>query len=197
MSTTWKICFWSGGVLFFAAACMIGFIHQGGSSVVEARGEAETILNSELRHSGEAQLAEVSEMDGKVREDDGEIMPDSLFYGVDSGIDSRQPDGVEKEVRESVIPEIGLAKSSAGGGAGIFIERSQALDVAFEAVGNAMNVEKETADVIREGNNYVVTFPARPAPQMTSGSRWRGPDYAARLIVDGRTGAVLEMKVAP
>lgn len=77
------------------------------------------------------------------------------------------------------------------------MERRQVLDVAYEAVGKTMNVEKETADVIREGDNYVVTFPVRTAPQMTSVSRWRGPDYAARLIVDGRTGAVLDMKVAP
>ena len=76
------------------------------------------------------------------------------------------------------------------------IEPGQALDAAFGAVGKAMNVEKETADVIRDGDKYVVTFPAPPPPPVRDGLRWRGPDYAARVLVDGRTGGILEMKVS-
>lgn len=77
------------------------------------------------------------------------------------------------------------------------IGANRALNIAFEAVGNAVDAEKNSGIVCQEGDKYVVTFPAPPPSSMPKESRLRGPDYAARVVVDADSGDVLEVKVAP
>jgi len=73
------------------------------------------------------------------------------------------------------------------------ISREQAVEVASEA--NVTDYDR--ADKIRvelTNGQYIVTFPVKK-PALQRGTRWRGPDYAAKIWVDARTGKVLKHMV--
>lgn len=111
------------------------------------------------------------------------------------------PEGIQPGVRweDWQLEELKMSAKKAGlnGGTACPIGADQALDAAFEAVGNALGAEKNSGIVCQEGDKYVVTFPAPPPSSMPKESRLRGPDYAARVVVDADSGDVLEVKVAP
>jgi hypothetical protein len=72
------------------------------------------------------------------------------------------------------------------------ISREQAISIASGA--HNMNYYRAgQIEVELKGDQYIVTFPAdkRTPP----GTRYRGPDYAARVWVDAKTGKVQKVMV--
>lgn len=118
-----------------------------------------------------------------------DVLPASRPEGIQPGVrwEDWQLEELKMSVKEAVY----------NGGASHPIGVDQALDAAFKAVGKTVDVEKNSGTVCLEGDKYVVTFPAPPPSSMPKESRLRGPDYAARVVVDGDSGDVLEVKVAP
>jgi len=76
--------------------------------------------------------------------------------------------------------------------AGTLIFREQAIAIAS----GAHNMEYDRAGQIEvdlTNGQYIVTFPIDKTTE--SGTRYRGPDYAAKVWVDAKTSKVLKAKV--
>ena len=106
-------------------------------------------------------------------------------------------DGMLRDGYERIVERLCQVSAEIGGEHPHSIGADQALEAAFEAVGNAVDAGKNSAAVCQEGDKYVVTFPAPPPSSMPEESRLRGPDHAARVVVDADSGDVSEVKVAP
>ena len=72
------------------------------------------------------------------------------------------------------------------------ISRERAVSIAAEA--HPMDYHRGgEIEVERTNGQYIVTFPIDKRIQ--PGTRYRGPDYAARVWLDARTGKVLETRL--
>lgn len=75
-----------------------------------------------------------------------------------------------------------------------FITEQQARVVASEAIGQVTYDKDAVVSVQHEAGRYVVTFPVKQ-PVLQPGERYRGPSYAAKVVIDEKTGKVLQVKV--
>ncbi|HPF98821.1 MAG TPA: hypothetical protein PLE77_02050 [Kiritimatiellia bacterium] len=74
------------------------------------------------------------------------------------------------------------------------ITEQQARSIAFEAIGQVTYDKDAGISVQREAGRYTVTFPVKQ-PELQPGEHYRGPSYAAKIIIDEKTGKVLQVKV--
>jgi len=72
------------------------------------------------------------------------------------------------------------------------IPREQAIAIATKAHNMAYDRSGQIEVELKNGQ-YIVTFPIDKSTK--PGTRYRGPDYAARIWLDAKTGEVLEAKV--
>ena len=77
---------------------------------------------------------------------------------------------------------------------GAIISDQQAVQIATEAVKNVSYDRNIGVSVQHEPGRYIVTFPVKK-PVLPPGRRYRGPDYAAKVIVDEKTGKIIQIKV--
>ncbi len=69
-----------------------------------------------------------------------------------------------------------------------FISKERAVEIAKGV--NRMDYDRDgTIEVELLDNQYIVTFPVDKSTE--PGTRYRGPDYAARYWIDAKTGEVL------
>jgi hypothetical protein len=73
------------------------------------------------------------------------------------------------------------------------MSREQAIAIASGA--HNMDYDR-TAQISVDLTNgqYIVTFPVKK-PDLQPGTRWRGPDYAAKIWIDAKTGKVMKAMV--
>jgi hypothetical protein len=69
------------------------------------------------------------------------------------------------------------------------ISRDQAIAIAKKA--NVMDYDQtQPVEIERVDDNYIVTFPLDMSAE--PGTRYRGPDYAAKFWIDAKTGEITE-----
>ena len=74
------------------------------------------------------------------------------------------------------------------------IDEKHALEIAINHFGDEYADRADMSKVERIENTYVVTIPFHSA-EPPSGTRFRGPDFAAQVVVDSKTGAILKVIV--
>lgn len=74
------------------------------------------------------------------------------------------------------------------------ISEQQARTIASEAVSNIAYDKVAEISIHREAGCYVVTFPIKK-PELKQGERYRGAQYAAKVLVDEKTGKIIQIKV--
>jgi hypothetical protein len=73
------------------------------------------------------------------------------------------------------------------------IASQQAVGIASAAVGNVSYDREAGVSVEHESGHYVVTFPIKK-PEVRPGERYRGSPYVARVVVDEKTGKIIEIR---
>lgn len=77
---------------------------------------------------------------------------------------------------------------------GMGISEQEAVRIASEAIANIPYDKEAGVSVQREQERYVVTFPNKK-PKLRPGEYFRGAPYAARIIIDEKTGKIIEVKI--
>ena len=77
---------------------------------------------------------------------------------------------------------------------GVGISEQEAVKIASESIVNIPYDKEAGVSVQREQERYVVTFPNK-RPKLQPGEYFRGAPYAARIIIDEKTGKIIEVKI--
>ncbi len=74
------------------------------------------------------------------------------------------------------------------------ITKQQAVEIAAGAVGGISYSKNDDVLVVYEEGKYTVTFPVKK-PDLAPGEHYRGPPYAAKVIIDEVTGKIIAVKI--
>lgn len=74
------------------------------------------------------------------------------------------------------------------------ITKQQAMEIASGAVGSISYSKEADVLVVYEEGQYTVTFPVKE-PDLAPGEHYRGPPYAAKVIIDEATGKIIAVKI--
>lgn len=75
----------------------------------------------------------------------------------------------------------------------ILLGEEQALDIVAAYFGTRYSDRIDKANVVLDGNTYVVTIPTKPH-EVPPGYLYYGPSYSARVILDAKSGQIYEVR---
>jgi hypothetical protein len=101
-------------------------------------------------------------------------------------------DGNPQAVTDNIIPGDVIIQIDSEQELTVSIDETKARDIAICHFGNKYEELADKAEVKFTGNTYVVTIPV-PSVDVPAGSRFRGPDFAAQVVVDSKTGEILKV----
>ena len=73
------------------------------------------------------------------------------------------------------------------------LPKETAIQIAAEAAALTGYGQKDEILAELDGSTYCITFPADKS--VPPGTRYRGPDYTAKVWIDAKSGKVLQVKI--
>lgn len=117
---------------------------------------------------------------------------DAIALSIDLNIPITDSNQADKEVTSPI--QYTEEREAIQTGSANKITKQQAMEIASGAVGSISYTQEDDVLVVYEEGKYIVTFPVKK-PDLAPGEHYRGPPYAAKVIIDEATGNIIAVKI--